>query len=148
MCYTDESGRKASVVCGLASLADSKYRRSSLQYGCPGYNDDNNVYYLGSNTYKSDEKNPLSKFVDIANPKVGIDTAINGMCNVVGTPIVAVAYAGYRKDDQRLKKVRINKSDIVPNNGGIYIDENGFSSSSAPCSLFVKTQKGDYIPIN
>ena len=148
MCYTDESGRKASVVCGLASLADSKYRRSSLQYGCPGYNDDNNVYYLGSNTYKSDEKNPLSKFVDIANPKVGIDTAINGMCNIVGTPIVAVAYAGYRKDDQRLKKVRINKSDIVPNNDGIYIDENGFSSSSAPCSLFVKTQKGDYIPIN
>ena len=148
MCYTDESGRKASVVCGLASLADSKYRRSSLQYACPGYNDDNNVYYLGSNTYKSDEKNPLSKFVDIANPKVGIDTAINGICNIVGTPIVAVAYAGYRKDDQRLKKVRINKSDTVLGNDGIYIDENGFSSNSTLCSLFVKTQKGDYIPIN
>ena len=147
MTHTDESGRKAGLVLGTAQYSNNDYVRTSLKYGCPGSNDNYNEYYIGSNSYNSQPGKALSKFETIEQPIVGLDDAINGICNIVGSPIVAFLYTGYREKDQRLKDVQINWKYVFSSN--TYLDNSGHhESSSIFYSLYMKDQSGNYLPIN
>lgn len=158
--YTDESGNQSGFVLSLIELTEGKYKRISIPYGVPGFSDDSSTYIYGADQYNYNAGKVLSDLLTeegtpIENPRIGLDSAITGIGNMIGTPIIAMAHSGYRKDDQKHDWTTFKLADgkeigIKSRN---YINSDGFvqpwdARDEGLYSIFVKTDRNKYVPIH
>ena len=159
--YTDEAGNQSGFVLSLIELTEGKYKRISIPYGVPGFSDNDSTYIYGADQYNYNAGKVLSDLLTeegtpIENPRIGLDSAITGIGNMIGTPIIAMAHSGYRGGNQRHAWTRFYSADgnlISAIKADNYINSTGFVQDKGAAdeglySIFVKTDRNRYTPIH
>lgn len=154
--YGDEGGKGDGILMTTASHTDNCISLSGdWEFGCPG-TDSYSKYYLNSNTYNSSEDDPLSGHVNVTNPKIGINSAINNICDRYDYQFTFFVITGWWDDDScRVRNYKLGshtvqdygKDDNDLSLGYITKDKPIYYNNIFNFLAFIKTESDDYKPV-